>query len=290
MNFNSIFVFLLGCMNINGFSLNKGRFNFKKLIAGTLIVSTFFPNVALADSVFRNKNFGMENQDMEISNSAKKIYVSDNDNSPILIQNNLLKESDFAYVTTHGNNIYFTGPVSTESCKMLSESLIRLNEKMVKFKNINGPGDEKINLHIQSPGGSIMNTFYIVDLIDGLETDVHTYVDGYAASAASLISVSGKKRFMTKNSLMLIHQLSSGKEGKLDELDDEMKNLNLFMKMAKDIYISKTKINPEKLNSMLRHDIWLTSDECKNLGLMRYYDYILKNNLSLNDEIAECFK
>ena len=113
-----------------------------------------------------------------------------------------------------------------------------------------------------------MNTFYIVDLIDGLETDVHTYVDGYAASAASLISVSGKKRFMTKNSLMLIHQLSSGKEGKLDELDDEMKNLNLFMKMAKDIYISKTKINPEKLNSMLRHDIWLTSDECKNLGLI----------------------
>ena len=30
--------------------------------------------------------------------------------------------------------------------------------------------------------------------------------------------------------------------------------------------------------------------KCKNLGLMRYYDYILKNNLSLNDEIAECFK
>ena len=268
MNFNSIFIFLLGCMNLNGFSLKKGKFNFKKLIAGTLIVSTFFPNVAVSDSVFRNNNFGIENQDMEISNSAKKIYVSDNDNSPILIQNNLLKESDFAYVTTHGNNIYFTGPVSTESCKMLSESLIKLNDKMVKFKTINGPGDEKINLHIQSPGGSIMNTFYIVDLIDGLETDVHTYVDGYAASAASLISVSGKKRFMTKNSLMLIHQLSSGKEGKLDELDDEMKNLNLFMKMAKDIYISKTKINPEKLNSMLRHDIWLTSDECKNLGLI----------------------
>ena len=29
---------------------------------------------------------------------------------------------------------------------------------------------------------------------------------------------------------------------------------------------------------------------CKNLGLMTYYDYILKNNLSLNDEIARCLK
>ena len=73
---------------------------------------------------------------------------------------------------------------------------------------------------------------------------------------------------MTKNSLMLIHQLSSGKEGKLEELDDEMQNLNLLMKMAKDIYITKTKISPEKLNRMLRHDIWMTSNECKDLGIV----------------------
>ena len=180
----------------------------------------------------------------------------------------MLRDVESSYVTTRGNNIYFTGPVTIESCRMLSDSLIKLNDNIVKFKNLNGPGDEIIKLHIQSPGGSIMNTFYIVDLIEGLETDVHTYVDGYAASAASLISVSGKKRFMTKNSLVLIHQLSSGKEGKLEELDDEMKNLNLLMKMAKDIYTSKTKINPERLDKMLRHDIWMTSDECKNLGIV----------------------
>ena len=49
-----------------------------------------------------------------------------------------------------------------------------------------------------------MNTFYITDLIEKMETPVNTYVDGYAASAASLISVVGKKRYMTQNSLMLI--------------------------------------------------------------------------------------
>ena len=280
MNYNSFFVFILGCFGINGFKF-KSKINFKKFITGTLLISSF-SSVAIADTVFPNKYQEIDNMNkldkvsvmlsktdsIENKNSQERLNTLENDNSPILIQNNLLRGVESSYVTTRGNNIYFTGPVTVESCRMLSEDLIRLNEKIVKFKNINGPGEETINLHIQSPGGSLMNTFYIVDLIDGLETDVHTYVDGYAASAASLISVSGKKRFMTKNSLMLIHQLSSGKEGKLEELDDEMKNLNLLMKMAKDIYTTKTKISPEKLNRMLRHDIWMTSDECKDLGIV----------------------
>ena len=68
-----------------------------------------------------------------------------------------------------------------------------------------------INIHIQSGGGSLMNAFYIVDLIQNINSKVNTYVDGYSASAASLMNVVGNKRYMTKNSMMLIHQLSSGR-------------------------------------------------------------------------------
>ena len=73
---------------------------------------------------------------------------------------------------------------------------------------------------------------------------------------------------MTQNSLMLIHQLSSGNEGKFEELDDEMKNLSLFMNIVKKIYLTKTNIKPIILEDILKHDIWLSSDQCKDLGLV----------------------
>ena len=66
----------------------------------------------------------------------------------------------------------------------------------------------------------------MLDLIKNLNNPVHTYVDGFAASAATLLSLSGEKRFMTKNSLMLIHQLSSGFMGKFTEIKDENDNLD----------------------------------------------------------------
>ena len=173
--------------------------------------------------------------------------------------------------TVIDNNIYFYGEITAESCKELNSLLIELdkNSKMFsdKFKTIAPP----INLHIQSEGGSLMNTFYVVDLINNLETPVYTFVDGYAASAGSLISVTGKKRYMTKNSFILIHQLSSSmNDGKFNDLDDNMNNLNKFMNTIRKIYLEKTKIPIDNLNNILEHDLWLNSQESLDYGLVDY--------------------
>ena len=58
-----------------------------------------------------------------------------------------------------------------------------------------------------------MPTFNVVDVIERSPTPIYTYIDGYAASAATLISIAGHKRFMGKHSLMLLHELSGGNEG-----------------------------------------------------------------------------
>ena len=116
-----------------------------------------------------------------------------------------------------------------------------------------------------------MNTFYVVDLINNLETPVYTYVDGYVASAGSLISVCGKKRYMTKNSFIMIHQLSTSLgEGKFNDLDDNMDNLNKFMDTIRNIYSEKTKIPIDELNDILDHDLWMNSKESLDYGLVDY--------------------
>ena len=172
-------------------------------------------------------------------------------------------------IKVENNNIYFYGPITGDSCKELSEVLISLDTNAKIFSASFGVPPPPINLHIQSEGGSLMNAFYVVDLINNLETPVYTYVDGYVASAGSLISVMGKKRFMTKNSFILIHQLSSSLgEGKFDDLDDNMENLNKFMDTIKKIYIEKTKIPMTDLTNILEHDLWMDSKECLELGIV----------------------
>ena len=107
-----------------------------------------------------------------------------------------------------------------------------------------------------------------VDFIKKMETPVHIYIDGFVASAASLISVCGHQRIMTEHSFMLIHQLRSQSSGKFNEMKDEMKNLDFFMNNLKDIYLSNSYITPERLDQLLETDIWISAQECLDLGLI----------------------
>ena len=107
-----------------------------------------------------------------------------------------------------------------------------------------------------------------MDLIQNSKTPIYTYVDGFAASAATLLSVAGKKRFMTKNSLMLIHQLSGGSQGKYSEMKDENENLDVLMDIIINFYLNNSKIKKDELLSILNRDIWLNSKKCLQYGLI----------------------
>ena len=132
------------------------------------------------------------------------------------------------------NNIYLYGDITPESCEQLKNKLNELN--FIRLFKISYNLTPPINIHIQSSGGTLMNSFYIVDLIESLEIPVNTYVDGYSASAATLINVVGNKRYMTKNSMMMIHQLSSSSQGKYEDLNDNSKNMNMLMDKIKYLF------------------------------------------------------
>jgi ATP-dependent protease ClpP protease subunit len=163
--------------------------------------------------------------------------------------------------------IKFYGPVSEQSCLELSQVISYMDTKARQLKVLHEDYNPKIHLHIQSSGGSLMPAFYICDLIKNTKTPIYTYVDGYCASAASLISVCGDKRFMTKHSSILIHQLSSAAAGKYNELKNEVDNLSVFMNAVREIYMENTNIDRETLDSLLSTDLWLDSETCLAYGL-----------------------
>tara|TARA_B100000886_G_scaffold274187_1_gene198099 strand:+ start:87 stop:725 length:639 start_codon:yes stop_codon:yes gene_type:complete len=163
--------------------------------------------------------------------------------------------------------ITFYSDINSQSCIALSQA-IKTMDKQSKQLEIEYNYRLPIKLHIQSFGGELLPSFYVCDLIKSLETPVHIYIDGYVASAASLISVCGDKRFMTKHSSILIHQLKSSSSGKFNEMKDEFKNLNFFMESLKEIYLENTRIKNDELEDLLKSDIWLPAKKCLELGLI----------------------
>lgn len=188
--------------------------------------------------------------------------------NPISMKDSLPgEEQDSESETNNPLTISYYGEISSKNCLFLTDSLRKMDHQAKSLElqyNYRPP----IKLHIQSLGGELMPSFYVCDFIKKLETPVHIYIDGFVASAASLISVCGHQRIMTEHSFMLIHQLRSQSSGKFNEMKDEMKNLDFFMSNLKDIYLSNSYITPERLEQLLDTDIWISAQECLDLGLI----------------------
>ena len=175
-------------------------------------------------------------------------------------------------VDRKGNHIYFYASVNTRTILKLNTYLMEL-EREIYSKTAYSWADldvvtKPIILHINSCGGSLMDCLSTVDIIRLSKVDVYTVVEGKAASAATLISVMGKRRFMTKYSHLLVHQLSGGLWGKMNEIEDDMQNLERLMDVIKNIYNEYTNIPEDKLDEILKHDIWWKPEICLEYGIV----------------------
>jgi ATP-dependent protease ClpP protease subunit len=178
-------------------------------------------------------------------------------------------EKDISISPVSGNKIYFYSDVTRESIYMLNRQIDELTKqlKLVQF-NYNLSHPPVIELCISSEGGDVFPALSTVDKILGNPIPIYTYCEGIVASAATLISVVGKKRFITKNSSMLIHQCSSGLWGNYQQFNDEVKNLDLIMGLIKKIYLKHTKFKEKELIDVLSHDLCLDSVQCLERGLV----------------------
>lgn len=177
------------------------------------------------------------------------------------------------------NDIFFNCEVTNENVKKLEKLISEVVEEYKEFcEEINNKNKylvsvEKIEpkpimLHITSVGGSLFHGFRAVDIIQSCPVPIHTIIEGYAISAASLMAVVGKKRYIHKNSYMLIHQLSSHNEGgKYEELVDNFTNNKELMNHIVNIYKENSKMNKRDISNALKHDLYWSSETCIQKGL-----------------------
>jgi ATP-dependent Clp endopeptidase proteolytic subunit ClpP len=172
-------------------------------------------------------------------------------------------------IETVQNHIYFYSEIEREKILQLNKKIKDLDNENIGEKIFSGREKmDSIYIYINSFGGSIFSGFSGMDNILQCKSDVITIVDGICASAATFLSIVGKERYIMPHSFMLIHQISSGFWGKYSEAKDEIQNLDLFMKMIKDIYGKYTKIPMKKLDEIMDHDLFLNADACLKYGMV----------------------
>jgi len=173
-----------------------------------------------------------------------------------------------------GNEIYFYGDVSVGNVFLLNKAISDLEKQMLMLKiQLDLPKAPHIKLYVNSVGGEVFSAFTTIDRIASCKVPIHSIVEGMAASAATLVSISAKKRYISPNGIMLVHQLRSWCGGTHENLKDEAKNLEMLSEKIYEIYLKYTKFTKSDLEEILKHDIYLSAEECIKYGLA---DEILK--------------
>ena len=156
--------------------------------------------------------------------------------------------------------LWVAGPVNDNMSTVVQAQLMFLDNVQVK----------DITMHVDSPGGSVKSGLSMVDVMNYVASDIITINTGMAASMGSILLGTGTKgkRFSLKNSRVMLHQVSSGAQGNIQDIrislaEAEKYNTLLFELLGK--YCNK---KPKEVLKFASRDQWLDSTEALEYGII----------------------
>ena len=170
---------------------------------------------------------------------------------------------DFPEIYYEGNKIFFNGEVSKDSVNMLKRTINEVGKiTLMKYHElgIHKPSDMKIELHINSPGGCISAGWDLIDFMNNFYMPIHTIATGTVASMGVMLLLAGTKRYITKNTHILVHQFRAGIQGKRQDLLDYMKHFEDVQKQIVAYLVAHSKLNDSQITEMLQYESWMSAD------------------------------
>lgn len=139
------------------------------------------------------------------------------------------------------------------------------------FKDeLDGLGNiDTLNIYINSPGGDVFEGNTILNMLKRKKCTKNVYVDGLAASIASVIAMAGDKIIMPSNSMMMIHNAWTYTAGNSNELRETADMLDKINTSIRQTYLEKAngKVSEDDLIKLMDAETWLTAQEALDYGL-----------------------
>ena len=133
--------------------------------------------------------------------------------------------------------------------------------------------DQTVELYINSMGGDVKEALGIVNALKRCPAKVIAYVDGFAASAASVITQGADEIYMPRNTCMMLHNARWITEGNPKELRKSADDLEVINQTIINSYAARAgeKLSAQVLQQILDEETWLTAEQCIQYGLADGY-------------------
>ena len=136
------------------------------------------------------------------------------------------------------------------------------------ISEIKGLKDMPINLRINSLGGDVFDGMAMYNVIKRREAKTTVYIEGIAASIATIIALGADEVIMAENSLFMIHNAWGGTSGEAKDMRKTAETLDKITSELTDIYVKKTGLSVDALAEMMDEETWLNAQEAFDLGFI----------------------
>lgn len=173
----------------------------------------------------------------------------------------------FWKITNEANSsdaeILLYGPIASEKSWFGDE--VTPKQFAEDLSNLHG---KNVTVRINSSGGDVFAAHAIHNLFVSYSGKVTAFIDGLAASAATIVAMGADKIVMPANSLMMIHnpKVGMGDYYDAEELQTVAAALNKIKDSIIAAYQKRCNLSAEKLAEMMDAETWLTAQECVEMG------------------------
>ena len=145
------------------------------------------------------------------------------------------------------------------------------NELVMKLLYLQSENKKKpINFYLNSPGGDVIATLAIYDVMQIMSCPVATFCVGQAASGAAVLLAGGSKgkRFCLPNSRVMIHQPHGGVGGQVSDIEIQADEILRNRTVLNEILAKHTGQTVERIAKDTDRDFFLTAEQAKEYGVV----------------------
>lgn len=181
------------------------------------------------------------------------INIKDAEKTKFKIENKSATTAEIVIYSEIGENFWGEGV----SAKSFSAELKELPESV-----------KQIDVRLNSPGGCVFDGITIYNRLKHHSANVTVYIDGLAASIASIIALAGDEVILGEGALIMVHKPMAGVCGNSADMEAMIARLDDVEEQLVGIYKRKTGLDRSEIKSMLAKETWIEANEALEMGFV----------------------
>lgn len=167
---------------------------------------------------------------------------------------NFIKNED-----TSETELIFNGPISDETWWGDEITPAMFRDELSKVSG-------NLTVWLNSPGGDVFAASQIYTMLKNYKGKVTVKIDGIAASAASVVAMSGDETLIAPTAMMMIHDPSTMAFGNKEDMKKAISLLDEVKESIINAYEDKTHLSRDKIAKMMSDETWLNAKKAYEMG------------------------